>query len=208
MPAKALEVYAADKSGPHVQLNPGTNVPFHDRVDHQTHVSLTRFLGGKGLSGLYHRFFTNFERCLEYHPQITKDWTMMPDLMIFFQRTCGSALTEAICGPILQNIHPNFMDDLLQYDIYLPDLVKGLPRWFAPNGCRTRDKLLRSILQWHAVARSVFVESSIDPDGDYDPFWGSEFMRTRQRTFRSMRNFDYDAYAASDLGFIWVYVLL
>ncbi|KAL8727057.1 MAG: hypothetical protein Q9166_006300 [cf. Caloplaca sp. 2 TL-2023] len=204
MPAKALEVYAADKSGPRLQMYPGTNVPFHDRVDYQTHVSIAKFLGGKGLSGLYRRFMTNVQTNLKVHPQIKHDWVTMPDLMIFFQRCFGSALTQAICGPILQNINPDFMDDLLEYDQNLPDLVKGLPSWMAPKAYNVRDKLLQSIHQWHAVARSLFINSSIDPDGDYDPFWGCGFMRNRQKTFAAMSNFDYDAFAASDLGFIWV----
>ncbi|KAL8994872.1 MAG: hypothetical protein Q9169_005270 [Polycauliona sp. 2 TL-2023] len=202
MPKEALEVYAADTSGPHLQMYPGSNVPFNDRVDHRTHVALTRLLSGKGLPGFYTRYLTNSIASLENHPSIANDWVQMPDLLRFFQHTFGSALVDALCGPILQTINPQFMDDFIQYDGVISELAMGLPRWCS-SGHRIREKLHRSVLQWHAVARSLSRSSPIDRDTDFEPCWGSEYIRTQQQTFQSLKKFDFNAYAASDLGLLW-----
>ena len=127
----------------------------------------------------------------------------MPDLLTFFKKEFGSAATDAICGSILRQVNPNFMEGLDEYDQGMPSLTKGFPRWMIPKSYAVRDKLLDNIKQWHSIARTQFKTSSIDADGDFDPYWGFEFMRTRQDLFASIDNFDYDAYAASDLGFIW-----
>lgn len=43
-------------------------------------------------------------------------------------------------------------------------------------------------------------------DGDNDPYWGSAFIRERQGPdgiFATVNNFNRDARATSDLGFMW-----
>lgn len=202
MPTKALEMYSSDNSGLNAQPLPGTRVAPHNRVDHLTHVSLVKFTSGKGLSGFYARWIAAFKSNL-LRLDISNEWVVMPDFTVFFKEEFGSAATDAICGPLLRQVNPRFMQDLDEYDQCMPYLTKGFPRWMIPESYAVRDKLLNNIKEWHAIARTQFKMSSIDADGDYDPYWGSEFMRTRQVLFAKIDNFDYEAYAASDLGFIW-----
>lgn len=202
MPPNALEMYASDNSGLNAQPRPESLVAPHNRVDHRTHVSLVKFMSGKGLLGFYTRFTNLFTDHLR-HLDVGEDWVEMSDFMVFFEEGFGSAATEAICGPILRRVNPKFMQDLSKYDLGIPGLSKGLPIWMIPKAYAIRDELLDNIKQWHAVARAQFTDSSVDADGDFDPYWGSGFIRSRQDMFASIDNFDYDAYAASDLGLIW-----
>lgn len=117
----------------------------------------------------------------------------------------GFAATQAICGRILQQVNPEFNRNLDAFDQRMPSLFKGFSKWMIPNSYAVRDKVLENIKEWHSIARTQLKKSSIDPDEDFDPYWGSEFIRTRQDSFASIDNFDLDAYAASALGFIWAY---
>ena len=202
MPTKALELYSLDNSGLNAKPLPNTAVASHNRVDHLTHLSIAKFTSGKGLQGFYDRWITAFKVNLQ-SLDVGDEWVEVPDLVNFFKEEFGAAATHAICGPILMRANPKFMRDLDEYDQCMPYLTKGFPRWMIPKSYAVRNKLLGDIKEWHSIAREQFMESSIDPDGDFDPFWGSEFIWTRQKLFASMDNFDYDAYAASDLGFIW-----
>ncbi|KAL8732665.1 MAG: hypothetical protein Q9166_002641 [cf. Caloplaca sp. 2 TL-2023] len=100
-------------------------------------------------------------------------------------------------------LNPSIADDLWAYDSGIPDLVKGLPRWWASDSYSKRDHILQSIKTWHAHARENFDRSQIGPDGDWDTQFGSRFIRERQRSFPQMDGMDDDAMAASDLGAIW-----
>ena len=46
-------------------------------------------------------------------------------------------------------------------------------------------------------------ESSVEDDGDADPWWGSEAMRERQTFLGEVDNWDHDALASSDFGLLW-----
>ena len=207
MPEEALERYTSDKSGILSKPHPESNVAPHNRVDYLTHVGLVKLLSGDGLTGFFKRWQIGFRRRLEQYG-IGEEWMDMPDLMAFWDETFGVAIFEAYAGPMLRCINPDIMHDLQVYDSVLPDLSRGLPRWMNTKAYAARDKLLASISQWHAVARALFKESMIDEDGDTDPYWGSSFMRDRQRTFDAADSFDHRAHAASDLGFIWAYDVL
>ena len=202
MPDQALKLYASDDSGCHTQPQPSSNVKPEDRIDYITHQALSRFLAGPGLKPFFNRFTEGIIlqlRCL----RVGGDWIAMEDLWTLFQSTITPAALEAMCGSDLLALVPTFAEDLWAYDSAIPDLVRGLPRWWVPGSYAKRDKMLRHIKNWHAFAKSRFHESHIGPDGDWDPHFGSEFMRSRQKTFPTMNGMTRDAMAASDLGAIW-----
>lgn len=205
MPAKALKMYALDTSGLLAEPHADSDVAPHNRVDYLTHVSMVKMLSGDGLRRFYKRWATGFLERLQ-SLDIGEEWVQMADLVSFWDENFSPAVTEAITGPILRRVNPNFIHDLYRYDHAIPDLSRGLPRWMIPKAYAVRDSLLRDIKEWHAIARAQFRESDIGDDADADPWWGSEFIRGRQKIFAGIDNFDYDAYASSDLGFIWVYV--
>ena len=202
MPDNATKMYISDKSGIFTKPHPDSAVAPHNRVDYLTHVGLKKFLSGDRLTGYYRRWQAGFNERLK-EMNIDEDWVEMPDLMEFWEKTFGIAVIEAYTGPVLRCVNPDLLSDLRLYDWYIPDLSRGLPKWMNRKAYAIRDKLTKSVMQWHAIARARFNESLIDADGDADPYWGSAFIRERQEIFDGIDNIDYKAYAASDLGFIW-----
>ena len=198
-------MYASDNSGVGSQPVPGSQVAPHNRIDYRTHFGLLKFTNGTGLEGFYERWISGYRNRLD-SLNIGSEWVEMPDFMAFFSDTFGSALMESICGPALIDLNPDFARDFSKYDLAIPGFLKGLPRWMIPHAYQARDKLLSSIKKWHEHARLHFKESSIDRNGDADPYWGNAFIRERQGPngiFMTVDNFNADARAASDLGFIW-----
>ena len=205
MPPAALKMYERDDSGISHQALPSSHVQPHNRVDYRTHESLIRFTNGSGLQGFYERWVTGYRDRLQ-SLDIGDEWIAMPDLMGFFNDTFGAALIESICGRDFLDLNPHCSRDFSNYDLAVQKLLKGLPRWIIPQAYRARDKLLSAIKKWHDSATSRSGESSIVQTGDTDPYWGSSFMRERHGPdgiFSTVDNFDKDASASSDLGFIW-----
>ena len=198
-------MYEADNSGIGRQALPGSHVEPHNRIDHRIHAGLVKFTSGSGLQGFYERWSNAYKERLQ-SLDIGNDWVEMPDFMTFFSDTFGSAVIESICGPTLLHMYPYFGRDFIKFDLAVPDLAKGLPRWMVPQSYRARDKLLSSIKRWHDAAREQHDQSSTKPVGDTDPYWGSAFIRERHSSdgiFSTADNFDKDAGGASDLGIIW-----
>ena len=200
MPSKCIEVYAADNSGIKAQPLPGSDVPPNRRIHHLTHKSMLQFMGGMGLSGWYERWAKIFYGNLD-GLKITEEWTEMPDLMAFFAEQFGSSVIESMCGPLLRQINPSFMQDLKTYHYDQPTRTKGFPEWMIPKAYAVRRGILQNIKEWHATARMHC--NKFSKEADYDLSWGSEFMRDRQEIFEGIDEFDHDAYASSDLGLIW-----
>lgn len=205
MPQEALNLYESDESGLGAQPLPGSQVAPHNRIDYITHAGLLKFTNGTGFEGFYERWAIGYRKRLQ-SLDIGDEWVEMPDFMDLYRDNFVPALIESICGPNLLHLSPDFVRDFSMYDLAMPGLLKGLPRWIIPQAYRARDKLLSSIKKWHDSARAQFDESWIDQDGDTDPYWGSAFIRERQGRygiFATATNFNRDARAASDLGFIW-----
>ncbi|KAA8575355.1 hypothetical protein EYC84_004527 [Monilinia fructicola] len=169
MPAEALEMYANDDSGLAAQAPLDSSVAPNNRVDYRTHVGMLKFTKGAGLSNFCDRLVIGFHQRLTALSVSDKEWLELPDFMAFFDETFGSALVESICGPSLTRLSPDFAKDFSRYDMEIPGLLKGLPRWLIPDAYDARDKLLASIKQWHAFAQAHFEENLISSDGDADP---------------------------------------
>ncbi|RAL60974.1 hypothetical protein DID88_010070 [Monilinia fructigena] len=205
MPPEALEMYAKDDSGLATQPPPDSSVAPNNRIDYRTHVGMLRFTKGAGLSNFCDRLITGFHQRLAALSVSDQEWIELPDFMAFFDENFGSALVESICGPSLTRLSPDFAKDFSRYDMEIPGLLKGLPRWLIPDAYDARDKLLASIKQWHAFAQAHFEETSISPDGDADPYWGSLFIRERQSKdgiFATTDNFSDDARAAANTNLV------
>lgn len=100
-------------------------------------------------------------------------------MMDFWMSLMTSSLNEAMAGPILECVNPNFTRDFLEFMPCVHSLLKGFPRWCTPRASSLRDSLLRDVKQWQAIARLRFKESDVEEDG-YDPWWSSASMRERQ----------------------------
>lgn len=124
------------------------------------------------------------------------------NMMEFWMTLMTSSLNEAMAGPILECVNPNFTRDLLEFMSCVQNLMKGFPSWCTPKASFLRDRLRRDVKQWHAIARLRFRESDVEEDG-YDPWWGSASMRERQKFLGAVDHWDFDAIASADFGLFW-----
>ena len=199
---KAINAYSQDNSGIRADPHGDSNVAPHNRVDHLTHVNFHESFNGGRLVNLYTRWSRAFER--RYQALGIEDqWMHHPDIMDFWMPPLTAALNEAIAGPVLEHVNPNFTEHFLKFLPYVHPLMKGLPRWCLPEAYSLRDSLNRDVKQWHAIARAKFQASEINEDGDADPWWGSTCVRQRQGILGALDNWDYDSIASSDFGLLW-----
>ncbi|KAH8651483.1 cytochrome P450 [Tricladium varicosporioides] len=200
-------VYSNDDSGLHATPSPHSIVTPNNRVDHFTHWTFTKYLGGNApMSRLFNRSWESFSKRLS-DLKLGAEWIECVDIMDFWTPLLAASLIEATTGPLLECINPEFAKDLITFTPYLHPLLKCLPRWLLPEGYRIRESLIRDIKHWQSIARARFTESDISSDGDADPWWGCEFIRERQKFFSRVEGWDNDAIARSDLGLLWGFAL-
>ncbi|CAE7194177.1 hypothetical protein P3342_009588 [Pyrenophora teres f. teres] len=206
MREKAIKTYTDDDSGPYRKPHPNSNVAPHNRIDFLTHDSLLRGLTGSSMLPTFQRFQTIVKRNLDAQA-IGEDWVEMPDLLAFFRDSVGKATLEALFGPSLLEINPNFVNDLWEFDGQVRNLAKRLPRFMVPKAYRVRDRLKDQIQSWYQYARQHFQDEAAHNDSkDWDPYWGSVMNRERQKTILSIDGQDDAALASTDLGLIWTSV--
>ena len=202
MTPEAINMYTSDASGIHSKPVETSLVAPRNRVDHLTHASFHKHLLGEGLLRSYQRFSIALLGRLP-SLNVQDGWTEFPDIMDFWLEPLTASMTEALVGNVLECLNPNFNKSLLRYMQYTQDLMKGLPRWWIPEAYRLRKSLIGDVKKWHALARTRFKESDVDEDGAADPWWGSAFIRERQKILREVDNWGADAIASSDFGIIW-----
>ncbi|KAK7740481.1 hypothetical protein SLS53_005324 [Cytospora paraplurivora] len=203
LPAKALSLYDKDDSGSGQVPHPDSTVEARNRIDYRVHLSLSRFLEGKGLLPFWNRFADNVTQQLHgLHDDIGSDWDQRDDLMKFVGDEATVSIINALCGPYLLELNPHFLQDYWSFDRNLQTYLQGIPWFLAPKAYAARKRVLDAVKLWQQHARDHFDDSAIGADGD-DPFWGSSVFRERQDMFLEMDGFDYDAIASADFGAIW-----
>ncbi|KAI1413211.1 cytochrome P450 [Hypoxylon sp. FL1857] len=198
-----LDAYRVDNSGPLEKPCIGSTVPAQDRIDYLHHQAFQRALIGPGLAPTILRFRSAIRERLRILGVGSSEWMEVDDLFVLLGKAVSSALTEAIFGPSLLTLHPDFIDNLWEYDSELPWLIRMIPRWIYPNPHNARDKVLKQIKEWHAYARQASREDYINLDNDSDPYWGSQMVRHLHQALVGARKHSDDAMAAHDLGLIW-----
>lgn len=200
---RTLAIYRADTSGPHRKPNPGSTIPPESRIDYISHSGFLRAFSGPGLEPTIRRFTKALEVRLGkdiVSGDSRQQWVELGDFRKFFEDSMGKSLIESLFGPSLLKINPSFVHDLVEFDREVPWLSRGIPAWINPRPHRVRKSLCDQLKRWHAYARQNFDDSKISADGDGDPYWGSEFMRTRHTILPQIGHHDDDALAATDLG--------
>ncbi|KAI1419927.1 cytochrome P450 [Xylaria sp. FL1777] len=203
LPAKALSLFDKDDSGGGSVPHPGSTVEARNRIDYRVHESLTRFLEGKGLLPFWNRFADSItQRLHAMHDRTDSDWGYHADLMKVVGDEATVSIINALCGPYLLALCPDFLQSFWDFDRNLQTYLQGIPWFLAPKAYADRRKVLDAVKAWQQHARDHFTESAIDADGD-DPYWGCSFFRERHKMFLEMDGFDYTAIASQDFGAIW-----
>ncbi|KAH6646126.1 cytochrome P450 [Truncatella angustata] len=203
LPAKALSLYDQDDSGGGHVPHQNSTVESRNRVDYRAHQSLIQLLEGNGLVPFWNRFADNITQQLcKLHDSVGPEWDHRADLMTLVGDEISVSTLNALCGPYLLSLNPNFLSDYWSFDRNLQTYLQGVPWVFAPKAYAARKRVLNAVKTWQQHARDHYHDSVKDSGGD-DPYWGSSFFRNRQDMFLEMDGFDYDAIASADFGLIW-----
>ncbi|KAI1298852.1 cytochrome P450 [Xylaria venustula] len=202
MSPRWLALFRADNSGPFPKPYPGTTVPPTRRIHHLLYEGTHTALAGSGFRPTLERLRADLIYRIENVNEQRQEWTEFKDLRHFVLHNLGGSFICAIFGPSLLHINPTFIDDLAEFNHFVPFLSRGLPRLLVPQAYRAREKVKDHLKRWYAHARSHVSNGSGGDDGDADPLWGSSWMKNRQRILGSMEGDD-DALASSDLGVAW-----
>ncbi|PWY88391.1 hypothetical protein BO70DRAFT_377889 [Aspergillus heteromorphus CBS 117.55] len=106
---------------------------------------------------------------------IGSDWIEHHDLNGGVEKRVFEATVRALFGDHILTANPTLADDFWHYDLYIGPLFMGAPRWWNPAAYRA---------QW-------------------EPFYGSRFIRDRQNLLTKRGILDETARAAENFAFMW-----
>ena len=204
MPERDIDIWRRDDSGVNAKPGPG----FEDwgaekRPFFTQHRDFHTLLMGTQLDRLTANFVGNYKRQLAEQTAITDEWSHFPDLYDFLRRHMFRASVRSLCGDLIFEVNPNFIEEYWAYDDALPFLLRGLPRWISPRSWAARDKALAAIRNWHASANARFDWGDEEAvHAEWEPLFGARLMRARQEMARDMGQ-SADGNASVDLGMLW-----
>ncbi|KAL1606179.1 hypothetical protein SLS60_003580 [Paraconiothyrium brasiliense] len=155
------------------------------------------------MAPFYKRFAENVTQQVNLlHDRAEGECIHRDDLMQMVGDAVTVSTLDALCGPHLLRLNPDFLHDFWVFDRNLQTYLQGIPWLLAPMAYMARKRVLKAVQIWQQHARDNFDDSAIGPDGD-DPFWGTSFFRERHDMFLEMDGFDHEAIASEDFGAIW-----
>lgn len=89
-----------------------------------------------------------------------------------------TASTTAFLGSRVLEMNPSFARDFWAFDENMLKILYGLPRFLARRGHQARDDLMDGASRWLEDANS---HGDIDIVEDWDPYFGSRFIREREK---------------------------
>lgn len=205
--SKVAEYWDADDSGIAVQPRKGSNVPPHLRVHFWVAHTAQTFLSGTHLQALNERFVLNLKKQIDAKG-VGDKWVEYPDLYAFVQSMVGRSATDTLMGPRLLELSPGLLDDFRVFDNNLLNFLFGRRRWMARAAYQARDHLLEAVARWHGEAQEkagANVDRTAPEDPEFDTYFGSKLLRSRQSAMMKMGLDGHDK-AALDVGLMFAYV--
>ena len=135
---------------------------------------------------------------------MTSEWIEFEDLYHFIREFMFSAAVESLCGTAILGINPTLTEDFWSFEDSVPTLFKQVPYWLAPRAHKARDKMLETVKKWHALANeySDFNKLATE-DPDWDPYFGSKYVKARQKLMQETGVIDADGRASEDTGLLF-----
>lgn len=199
-PANAIQVYKQDDSGIGLKPLPGTKVPPNNRIWFNHSAAARTYLSGRSLQLIGVRFMELLAQDVANDKSIGKEWVDRPDIYLFWQDQVFEAALNALFGPHLLRLNPDFTRDFWAYIGGMSTLMMGLPKWMSPTSWRQRQKVLDSIKIWHRYALAHSDPFKHEDRKEWDEYWGSAYLKNRYRFRAPISAFDEEAHAADDLA--------
>lgn len=126
LPALALSLYDKDGSGGGSVPHPQRSVEARNRIDYQVHNSLSMPFEGNGLLPTWNRFTDNItEQLHNFHNRIGHDWDHYSNSMKAFGNETTVSVINALHGPYLLKLNPDFLQDYWDSDKNLQTYLQG-----------------------------------------------------------------------------------
>ncbi|KAI0490288.1 cytochrome P450 [Xylaria cf. heliscus] len=203
IPSHIIPFYQADDSGMAAEVRKGSKVSQENRIlYHQTHTA-QKFLASPYLEPLAQRYTNMFRSNIEAL-KIGTEWVEYSDLYQFCQMTSSRATIEATMGSRILDLNPDLVTDFWSAKNSAPEYYRGLPRFIAPKIYAARDRVVKSIEKWHNFAFAHGDHTNTGPhDPDWDPIWGSKYVKVREQYMLNMKPLTAYARAAEDWGLMF-----
>ncbi|KAI9645540.1 hypothetical protein NHQ30_006282 [Ciborinia camelliae] len=205
VPADATAVVMSDDTGASEKPLPGSKpVPADQRYHYITHQGLYDNLTGSRVADLATRFLANLNTELDNLDMGSDEWLEVPDFYSLIQTTIFNASVRALCGSHIFEVIPTLTEDFWHFDTLVGGLLKDIPRFLIPDAYKIRDKLLKSLREWHRSAEAHIDRNDEELENKlWEPYYGSKLVRDRARDIAKIEKHGEEARAANDLGLIW-----
>lgn len=174
-----------------------------NEIEQAIHRGVQTGLSGPQLDVLANRFqISLLDKIRESQHEIGDDWVHVPDLTSFVQKYVIEAAMCTFFGPYMISLNPTVVDDFIHFNGYIRFLFMGMPRWLIPGAYKSRDKMQESIKRWYRHANENCDLANLD-DVDWEPYYGSRFIRERQGLLGKRGVVDETARAAENFANLW-----
>ncbi|RSL42993.1 hypothetical protein CEP51_016415, partial [Fusarium floridanum] len=178
--------------------DPSRRIMEHQRRD------FVSYLQGSGLNTILNRYIRNLKDEMLEQTAINNDWTVIPDLYTFVATKVFRSEVEALYGKHILTTCPHLDQDFWNFYDAFPTISLGLPRWLSMSSYRARDRILKSLRQWRvSCQRTRRLDDPILQSTEYDPVWGSKYVRRMLGRFFDL-GFTDDGVDTAMLGFLFV----
>lgn len=203
IPSDIMPYYQADDSGMAAEVRKGSKVRQEDRILYQQVHTAQKYFAAPYLDLLIQRYTDMFGRNVEAL-NIGIEWKEYPDLYRFCQATSSQATIGAIMGSKILDLNPELVADFWAAKDAAPDFYRGLPRWLKPKMYAARERVVKAIGKWHDYAFAHGDHTLTEPgDPDWDPIWGSKYVKVRENYMLNMKPLTAHVRAAEDWGLMF-----
>jgi hypothetical protein len=84
---------------------------------------------------------------------------------------------EALIGPRVFELHPDFIDTFWEFDSIIFSLSMGLPPWINPKPKKVQARYFAMIKQYLGDAWKNYDWEGPDADSDWEPHFGARISR-------------------------------
>ncbi|KAH8664724.1 cytochrome P450 [Xylariales sp. PMI_506] len=200
------DICSQDDSGFQVKPRVNSTVDPNKRISYEGHLIKHTMLNGKGMATFLEKTTEFLVQSLQSKRQEYSSWHELPDLSEFVRAQMFEATMRALCGNRIFEVTPNLLHDFWEFDLRMPDMFRGFPRWMAPKSHAARTKMVTNLRTWHhdPVTAETYALYVSNPESipDWDPIVGHRLMVTHYKL-----HVDYglslDGRIAGQLGLIW-----
>ncbi|KAI0199881.1 putative cytochrome P450 [Astrocystis sublimbata] len=171
-----IQRWEQDKSGVTKAPIPGTDViASRQRLWYNYEHIYSEYLGKpQHMKPLVDTFQRLMDKTLDRYA--TGEWTNI-SIREFCRRQVAEGAINAVFGPDLIALTPDFIDRFWKFDEHVFMLVLGLPKWMNSAPSKAHDNYVLALEKWLRHSSQEFNVASHDVDTEWEPRFGGRAVR-------------------------------